>query len=90
MVLVYFSMQKPFGCERLMWVNVVVSLCLPARGRGFHLIPFRTQKLNRVPFPAVLWSSATRNRESWQHFLTFFLLAVLGCWKGLIQFIFRM
>ncbi len=41
-------------------------LGLPAIGCGFHLIPFRTQKLNRVPFPAVLWSSATRNWESWQ------------------------
>jgi len=29
---------------------------LPVKGHGFHLIPFRTQKLNRVPFPAVVWS----------------------------------
>ncbi len=39
---------------------------LPVIGRGFHLIPFRTQKLNRVPFPVVLRSSAARSRESWQ------------------------
>ncbi len=32
------------------------ELGLPARGRGFHLIPFRTQKLNRVPFPTVVRS----------------------------------
>ena len=43
-----------------------LKLGLPAIGRGFHLIPFRTQKLNRVPFLAVVWSSATRNLESWQ------------------------
>jgi hypothetical protein len=33
-----------------------VSAGLPVKGHGFHLIPFRTQKLNRVPFPAVVWS----------------------------------
>jgi hypothetical protein len=28
--------------------------------------PIRTQKLNRVPFPTVVRSSATRTWESWQ------------------------
>ncbi len=52
--------------ERLKRELLCFKLGLPAIGRGFHLIPFRTQKLSRVPFPAVLRSSAARTRESWQ------------------------
>ena len=36
--------------------KLAVKIGLPVKGHGFHLIPFRTQKLNRVPFPAVVWS----------------------------------
>ncbi len=32
---------------------------LPAIGRGTHLIPSRTQKLNHAPFMVLVWSSAT-------------------------------
>jgi hypothetical protein len=42
--------------EVLIKVCSAVRLGLPVKGHGFHLIPFRTQKLNRVPFPAVVWS----------------------------------
>ena len=40
--------------ERLKKEYPRVMMGLPVRGRGSHLIPFRTQKLNRVPFPAVV------------------------------------
>jgi hypothetical protein len=36
--------------------------CSPADNRLLSV----TRKLNRAPFPVVVWSSATRTRESWQ------------------------
>ena len=39
--------------------KVLLVVRLPAIGRGTHLIPFRTQKLNHAPFLVLVWSSAT-------------------------------
>jgi hypothetical protein len=48
--------NKHIKTEALIKECSTVMLGLPVKGLGFHLIPFRTQKLNRVPFPAVVWS----------------------------------
>jgi hypothetical protein len=48
--------NKPAQTDTLIKEHSKVMLGLPVKGLGFHLIPFRTQKLNRVPFPAVVWS----------------------------------
>jgi hypothetical protein len=48
--------KQTCATEALIKECSAVRLGLPVKGHGFHLIPFRTQKLNRVPFPAVVWS----------------------------------